>query len=45
MAQPTWIGYNLNDRYQIKERLGQGGMSSVYHAYDPKLRRDVTQMS
>jgi len=41
MAQPTWIGYNLNNRYQIKELLGQGGMSSVYRAWDPKLRRDV----
>lgn len=41
MAQPTWIGYSLNNRYQIKELLGQGGMSSVYRAYDPKLRRDV----
>lgn len=41
MAQPTWIDYNLNGRYQIKELLGQGGMSSVYRAVDPKLRRDV----
>jgi serine/threonine protein kinase len=41
MAQPSWIGYQLNERYQIKELLGQGGMSSVYRAYDPKLRRDV----
>ena len=41
MAQPTWIGYSLNDRYQIKELLGKGGMSSVYRTFDPKLRRDV----
>jgi len=41
MAQPTWIGYSLNNRYQIKELPGQGGMSSVYRAYDPQLRRDV----
>jgi len=41
MVQPTWIGYSLNNRYQIKELLGQGGMSSVYRAYDPQLRRDV----
>ncbi|MFN2153047.1 MAG: serine/threonine protein kinase, partial [Anaerolineales bacterium] len=41
MTQPTWIGYSLNNRYQVKELLGQGGMSSVYRAYDPQLRRDV----
>ena len=28
-------------RYQIKRKLGQGGMGSVYHAYDPNFRRDV----
>ena len=28
-------------RYQIKAKLGQGGMGSVYHAYDPNFRRDV----
>ena len=28
-------------RYQIKSKLGQGGMGSVYHAYDPNFRRDV----
>lgn len=28
-------------RYQIKAKLGQGGMGSVYHAYDPRFKRDV----
>jgi serine/threonine protein kinase len=28
-------------RYQIKAELGRGGMSTVYHAYDPQFKRDV----
>ena len=41
MSQPSWIGYTLGGRYQIEEMLGQGGMSSVYRATDPNLRRTV----
>ncbi len=29
-------------RYEVREQLGQGGMVTVYHAYDPPLGRDVT---
>ena len=29
------------DRYQIIEPIGQGGMASVYRAYDTRLSRDV----
>ncbi len=28
-------------RYIIRAKLGQGGMGSVYHAYDPNFRREV----
>jgi serine/threonine-protein kinase len=41
MNEPTWIGKTIGGRYQIEELLGQGGMSAVYKATDPNLRRAV----
>jgi serine/threonine protein kinase len=41
MSQPTWIGRTLSGRYQIESLLGQGGMSAVYKAADPNLKRFV----
>jgi serine/threonine protein kinase len=41
MAPPSWIGQTLNGRYQIEALLGQGGMSAVYRANDPNLKRVV----
>jgi len=41
MSSPTWIGQTLNGRYLIQELLGQGGMSAVYKALDPNLKRVV----
>ena len=28
-------------RYEIKQELGRGGMAIVYHAFDPRFKRDV----
>jgi formylglycine-generating enzyme required for sulfatase activity len=36
MTTPTAFG-----RYQIKGKLGRGGMAIVYHAYDPRFNRSV----
>jgi serine/threonine protein kinase len=37
----SWVGQTLSGRYHIEELLGHGGMSSVYKATDPNLRRTV----
>jgi len=41
MNQSAWIGKTLSSRYKIEDLLGQGGMSSVYKAFDPNLKRVV----
>jgi serine/threonine protein kinase len=41
MGKSTWIGRTLSARYVINDLLGQGGMSAVYKATDPNLKRVV----
>lgn len=41
MSTFNLTGQTLGGRYQIQSLIGQGGMASVYKAYDPNLRRAV----
>ena len=41
MSTSNWVGKTLSNRYVIEEMLGQGGMSAVYKATDPNLKRVV----
>src|SRR4029450_10554457 len=35
----TVIGTLISERYRLEEKIGAGGMSSVYRAFDPMLGR------
>src|SRR5919199_990814 len=35
------IGTLISDRFRLEEKIGSGGMSTVYRAYDPTLERWV----
>lgn len=41
MEQQDWSNRSLNRRYKIDELIGRGGMSAVYKATDPNLKRVV----
>ncbi|MFM8321118.1 MAG: serine/threonine protein kinase [Chloroflexota bacterium] len=41
MNSNALLGSTLGGRYRLEELLGQGGMSAVYRAVDPNLRRRV----
>ena len=36
------LGAGFSERYEIKDRIGQGGMGEVYRAFDRTTNRDVT---
>lgn len=42
---PICIGEVLNERYRIDHKLGQGGFSTVWMAYDLQSKRDVALKS
>lgn len=35
------VGAVLDDCYELRERIGTGGMAMVYRAYDRRLHREV----
>ena len=37
----TVIGTLIGERFRLEEKVGSGGMSSVYRAFDPTLERQV----
>src|SRR4051794_13245247 len=37
----TLVGTHLSGRYRLNARIGAGGMSTVYRAFDEKLEREV----
>ncbi len=40
--EEDWSGFELADgRYQLTHRLGRGGMASIYHAIDRRLKSEV----
>ena len=34
-------GQRINDRYEVRKLIGEGGMANVYLGYDTILERDV----
>lgn len=36
------LGHGFSERYELKDRIGHGGMGEVYRAFDRTTNRDVT---
>lgn len=41
MADYLYTSARMNSRYEVRDRIGQGGLGSVFKAYDHQLQRDV----
>src|SRR5262245_23609253 len=41
LVQSIRLGQLIDGRFEIRDRLGRGGMGAVYRAYDRKLEEEV----
>ena len=41
MVQSGIVSLYKFGRYEIRSKIKRGGMAAVFHAYDPRFKRDV----